>query len=54
MEVEEYNSQPRHKIKWLNPLESKPRETEPLSSDRLATLNERLAAARASDDEIPF
>jgi hypothetical protein len=54
VEVEEYNGQPRHKIKWLNPLESKARETEPLSSDRLATLNERLAAARASDDEISF
>jgi hypothetical protein len=54
VEAEEYNGQLRHKIKWLNPLESKPRETEPLSSDRLATLNERLAAARASDDEISF
>jgi hypothetical protein len=54
VEAEEYNGQPRHKIKWLNPLESKPRESEPLSSDRLATLNERLAAARASDDEISF
>ena len=54
VEAEEYNGQLRHKIKWLNPLESKPRETEPLSSDRLATLNERLADARASDDEISF
>jgi len=56
VEAEEYNGQIRHKIKWLNPLESKPRETEPLSSDRLATLNERLAAARATptDEEISF
>ena len=57
VEAEEYNGQLRHKIKWLNPLESKPRETELLSSDRLATLNERLAAARTAtptDDEISF
>lgn len=54
VEVEEYNGAPRHKIKWLNPLESKPRETEPLTSDRISTLNDRLAAARASDEEIPF
>jgi hypothetical protein len=55
VEVEEYNGEPRHKIKWLNPLESKPRETEPLSSDRLATLNDRITAARTSShEEIPF
>lgn len=42
----------RLKVKWLNPMTS----AQPLSSDRLATLNERLAAARAAqpDEEIPF
>jgi hypothetical protein len=45
VEAEEYNGEMRHKIKWLNPL-----ETEPLSTDRLATLNDRLQAARNEEE----
>jgi hypothetical protein len=54
VKAEEYNSEPRYKIQWLNPLESKSREATPISAERLAKLNERLAAARASDDQISF
>ena len=44
----------RLKVKWLNPIGSAP-----LPADRLATLNERILAARAfdatpTDDEISF
>lgn len=44
----------RLKVKWLNPIDSAP-----LPADRLATLNDRILAARAfdatpTDDEIPF
>lgn len=42
IEAEEYNGESRLKIKWLNP-HSAP---EPLEQDRLATLNERILAAR--------
>ena len=46
----------RQKVKWLNPIGSAPQA---LPADRLATLNERILAARAFDatptnDEIPF
>ena len=46
----------RQKVKWLNPIGSAP---QPLPADRLATLNERILAARAfdattTDDEISF
>jgi hypothetical protein len=53
VEVEEYNGQPRHKIKWLNPMTS----SQALPADRLTTLNERILAARTAtptDDEISF
>ena len=44
----------RQRVKWLNPIGSAP-----LPADRLATLNERILAARAfdatpTDDEISF
>jgi len=44
----------RQKVKWLNPIGSAPQA---LPADRLATLNERILAARTAtptDDEIPF
>ena len=46
----------RLKVKWLNPIGSAPQA---LPADRLATLNERILAARAfdatpTDDEISF
>jgi hypothetical protein len=49
VETEEYNGETRHKIKWLNPLESQPREVEPLSKDRIAALNDRIKASREEE-----
>lgn len=44
----------RLKVKWLNPIGSAP---QPLLADRLATLNDRIVAARTAtttDEEISF
>lgn len=44
----------RLKVKWLNPIASVP---QPLAADRLATLNDRIVAARTAtptDEEISF
>ena len=44
----------RQRVKWLNPIGSAP---QPLPADRLATLNDRILAARTAtptDDEISF
>lgn len=42
----------RQRVKWLNPIGS----AQPLAADRLATLNDRIVAARATttDEEISF
>lgn len=42
----------RLKVKWLNPISA----PQPLAADRLATLNDRIVAARATttDEEISF
>jgi len=54
VEAEEYKGDVRYKIKWLNPLDSAPREYIPLPPERIKTLDDRIINAREDEDEIPF